>query len=175
MGCCVLFPQHIPCTCSSASLGNGERSRWVQVSVPTGRSALKHFRFHVQLHTHLRSTPGKWSLYLHVQRSRAQRHSQCLSAGGKLLAVCTTRTGTAPKPTVGTAQSKDGEDLALLQHLGSLGTLCVWVERFALNPSWLGIELSPTGGATGSSTQHTSLPTHRANKAAETQPQICSQ
>lgn len=35
MGCCVLFPQHIPCTCSSASLGNGERSRWVQVSVPT--------------------------------------------------------------------------------------------------------------------------------------------
>uniref|UniRef100_A0A8C9NNX4 Forkhead box I2 n=1 Tax=Serinus canaria TaxID=9135 RepID=A0A8C9NNX4_SERCA len=43
-----------------------------------------------------------------------------------------------------------------------------WLERFAFHPSWLGLQLSPARGATGSSSQHISLPTPRANKAAET-------
>lgn len=41
---------------------------------------------------------------------------------GESAAACTARTGRAPKPTVGTAPGRDGEDLALPQHSRSLET-----------------------------------------------------
>lgn len=94
--------------------------------------------FCAELHTHLRSTPGKGSLYLHVQRSRASEAQAVSFCRGKVLAACTTRTGTAPKPTVVTAPGKDGEDLPLLQHLGSLKTL-------SKAAGWRGLHLIPAG------------------------------
>lgn len=178
MGCCVLSPNTYPVP-RAASLGN-ERVPGVQVSAPTaglGAQVWSIFRFLCwAAHTHLRSSAGKGSLYLHVQRSRASGAQPVSSCRGKVFAVCTTRTGTAPKATLGQHQARLGGSCSPAALGKPWNTFQdSWLESFALNPSWLGIQLSLTRGATGSSTQQTSLPTHRANKAAETQPQICSQ
>lgn len=140
MGYCVLPPNTYPVP-RAASLGSRERSRGCRYLFPLLGWTLRSEAcsgFCAQLHTHLRSSPGKGSLYLHVQRSRASEAQPVSSCRDKVLAAGMTRTGTAPKPTVGTAPGKDGEDLALLQHLGSLETL-------SKAAGWGGLHLIPAG------------------------------
>lgn len=133
---CSVPPTHT--LCPELSILGKQREAQVGAGICShcwaGCSALKHFQVSVFSCTQQESGACTYMF----RGAGPQRHSQCLPAGGKACAACMTRTGTAPEPTVGTAPGNDGEDLALLQHLGSFETL-------SKAAGWRGLHLTPAG------------------------------